>query len=95
MSVTATTPGSGTIAWHAISPDDALREQGVDPEQGLTAAEADARRAKYGPNKFAEAAHEPRLAAFVRQYADPMQIVLLVAGGISLFCPASSRPASS
>src|SRR5262249_42978244 len=35
---------------------------------------------KYGPNKFAEGETEPRWHAFVRQYNDPMQIVLLVAG---------------
>ena len=38
-----------------------------------------------GPNKFAEAAVEPRWRAFVRQYRDPMQIVLLVAGIGSLY----------
>ena len=43
-------------------------------------------RAQYGPNKFAEAPKEPRWQAFLRQYRDPMQIVLL-AGGISLFLP--------
>jgi len=31
-------------------------------------------------NKFAEAKSEPRWHAFIRQYRDPMQIVLLVAG---------------
>src|SRR4029077_1731339 len=41
----------------------------------------------YGANKFAEAATEPRLQAFLRQYKDPMQIVLLGAGILSLFLP--------
>ena len=35
---------------------------------------------RVGPNKFTETAVEPRWRAFVRQYRDPMQIVLLVAG---------------
>ena len=39
------------------------------------------------PNKFAEAEKEPRWRLFVRQYRDPMQIVLLVAGIVSLFLP--------
>ncbi len=74
-------------AWHGMSPDEVLREQGVDQASGLTSAEVASRRSRYGPNKFAEAPKEPRWRAFLRQYADPMQIVLLVAGGISLFLP--------
>src|SRR5213079_1078000 len=58
---------------------------GVDPGSGLSAAEAASRRASVGPNKFAEVAVEPRWRAFVRQYRDPMQIVLLVAGIGSLY----------
>ena len=46
-----------------------------------------ARRAKYGPNKFAAAEKEPTWRRFLRQYADPMQIVLLVAGIMCLFLP--------
>ena len=48
-------------------------------------AEAASRLASVGPNKFAETAVEPRWRAFVRQYRDPMQIVLLVAGIGSLY----------
>ena len=75
------------IAWHGLSTAAALERQGVTPEHGLTSAEVEARRAKFGPNKFAEAAKEPRWQAFVRQYKDPMQIVLLAAGVLSLFIP--------
>ena len=57
----------------------------VEPRAGLTSAEAAERRAQYGPNRFAEAKTEPRWHAFVRQYQDPMQIVLLVAGMISIY----------
>ena len=56
-----------------------------NPDSGLSAAEASSRLASVGPNKFAEAAVEPRWRAFVRQYRDPMQIVLLVAGIGSLY----------
>jgi Ca2+-transporting ATPase len=78
--------GSGT-AWHALSGADALKQLDTTVEAGLSSAEATSRLAKYGPNKFAEAPPEPRWQAFLRQYKDPMQIVLLVAGGISLFLP--------
>src|SRR4030095_13413280 len=66
---------------------DALAAQGVDPATGLTDAEVESRRATFGPNKFAEAPKEPRWQAFLRQYKDPMQIVLLIAGIVSLFIP--------
>ena len=80
-------PSDGTVTWHALTPQAALERQGVTVEHGLTQAEADARRAKYGPNKFAEPPKEPRWQAFLRQYRDPMQIVLLAAGVLSLFLP--------
>ena len=74
------------VAWHAVELAQVLALQEVDEHQGLTAAEAAARRERYGPNKLAEAPPEPRWKAFVRQYADPMQLVLLVAG-IGSFYP--------
>jgi Ca2+-transporting ATPase len=92
--MTVATPAAGapssavtTTAWHALSPEEALRQQGVDVEHGLTSAEADARRAKVGSNAFAEAKKVSKVQLFVRQYADPMQVVLLVAGVICLFLP--------
>jgi Ca2+-transporting ATPase len=66
--------------WHALPGNEVATTLEVDPTQGLTAAEAEARLGRYGPNRFAEAAPEPRWRAFARQYRDPMQIVLLVAG---------------
>ena len=90
--MTASTPTAGTappagVAWHALTPQEALAQQGVDLEKGLSPADADARRAKVGKNTFDQAKKVSRLQAFTRQYADPMQIVLLVAGVICLFLP--------
>jgi Ca2+-transporting ATPase len=75
------------VAWHSLSPAEALERLGVAVDHGLSSAEVTERRARYGPNKFAEAAKEPRWQAFARQYKDPMQIVLLAAGVVSLFLP--------
>ena len=69
-----------STAWWALSTEEALKQQGVSIEAGLSAAEVESRRAKFGPNKFADAPKEPRWQAFIRQYADPMQIVLLDRG---------------
>ncbi|HEY7603590.1 MAG TPA: cation-transporting P-type ATPase, partial [Gaiellaceae bacterium] len=66
--------------WHMLEAAEATSRLDVDPQRGLTAAEAAARLERYGPNKFAEATPEPRWRSFVRQYGDAMQIVLLVVG---------------
>ncbi len=79
--------GKPPTAWHALSVDDALAAQGVTVDQGLSTAEADKRRAAVGTNTFTEGQQESRFQAFLRQYQDPMQIVLVVAGVISLFLP--------
>ena len=84
---TASRPGATDTAWHALSVEDALAQQSVEVATGLSTAEVSARRAKYGSNKLTAAAREPRWQAFLRQYRDPMQIVLLAAGVISLFLP--------
>src|SRR3954453_24004411 len=74
-------------AWHAMTPAEVLAAQGVTQDAGLTDAEVTSRRAKFGENKFAETAKIPRWKSFLRQYSDPMQIVLLVAGIVSMFLP--------
>jgi Ca2+-transporting ATPase len=78
-------PVEETPTWHVLSREGVAKQLHVEPERGLTAAEAEERLRRYGPNKFAEAQPEPRWRAFVRQYDDPMQIVLLVAGVISIY----------
>ncbi len=66
--------------WFALTGEAVASELGVDEHAGLAPAEATKRLAQYGPNAFVAAETEPRWRAFVRQYRDPMQIVLLVAG---------------
>ena len=75
----APTPPADT-AWYELSGDAVAASMEVDPARGLTSEEAASRLEQYGPNKFAEAKSEPRWRAFERQYHDPMQVVLLVAG---------------
>jgi Ca2+-transporting ATPase len=66
--------------WFALAGEAVAQELGVDERTGLLPAEAATRLETYGPNAFVAAETEPRWRAFVRQYRDPMQIVLLVAG---------------
>jgi Ca2+-transporting ATPase len=78
-------PPSAPIPWHTLSVDETVKLQEVDERTGLTSAAASARLAEHGPNRIAAAATEPRWHAFLRQYADVMQIVLLVLGIGSLW----------
>ncbi|HET7235848.1 MAG TPA: cation-transporting P-type ATPase [Actinomycetota bacterium] len=71
------------IAWHAKDAADVARELDVDPERGLSAGEATERLAKHGPNRLAGAKKESGYKAFVRQYQDFMQIILLGAAVIN------------
>ena len=72
-------------AWHTLAADEVLRLTDVDAAHGLTTAEVEERTRRFGPNRFAAGETESRLHAFLRQYADPMQVVLLVAGIGSLY----------
>ena len=83
----STTPAQAQQAWHALAPEAVLEALSVDAAAGLATAEVDRRRATYGENRFAEAPREPRWRAFLRQYRDPMQLVLLGAGVVCLFLP--------
>ena len=73
------------VAWYALDGAKVTERLGVSPASGLSSDEVASRLASFGPNKFTETAVEPRWRAFVRQYRDPMQIVLLVAGIGSLY----------
>jgi Ca2+-transporting ATPase len=70
--------------WYRLSAEDACAELGVDPARGLSESQVVRRREEYGPNRLAEEAKEPGWRAFVRQYHDLMQLVLLGAAIISM-----------
>jgi len=63
--------------WYTMTPEAIGKELGVDPAKGLSAAEAKARLQKYGPNRLAEKKKKSGLQAFLEQYQDLMQFVLL------------------
>jgi len=71
-------------AWHTLAADEACARLDVDPAAGLDDAEVGRRRAQVGPNKLAEAEKEPGWHAFLRQYRDLMQLVLLGAAIVSI-----------
>ena len=82
--VTPITPEEKPADWYGLAADEVCRRLDVDPAVGLTAAEVADRRARYGPNKLAEEAKEPGWRAFLRQYEDLMQLVLVGAAVVSI-----------
>ena len=68
---------------HYLEQTDAvLRETGSSAE-GLSGAEAAARLEKNGKNKLVEGQKESLLRRFLKQLAEPMTIILIVAAVIS------------
>jgi Ca2+-transporting ATPase len=55
----------------------------VDVEQGLSTAEAQSRLESNGPNRLAEGKRESPVEAFLRQYQDFMQLILLGAAVVN------------
>jgi Ca2+-transporting ATPase len=86
--MTATTtqasPDDQTVDWYRLSGDEVCGRLNVDPTVGLSDAEVTSRRERYGPNKLAEEAKEPTWKAFLRQYRDLMQLVLVGAAVVSI-----------
>jgi Ca2+-transporting ATPase len=80
----ADTAAGGAVDWFRLSSEETCRRLGVDPTVGLSAAEVEQRRSQYGPNKLAEEAKEPPWKAFLRQYRDLMQLVLVGAAVVSI-----------
>ncbi|HET8651427.1 MAG TPA: HAD-IC family P-type ATPase [Gaiellaceae bacterium] len=71
--------------WYGLTAADACARLDVDPKRGLDTAEVERRRERYGTNRLAEAKKEPGWRAFLRQYRDLMQLVLLGAAIVSMF----------
>lgn len=85
--MTATIPQAAdesSVDWYALPADEVCRRLGVDPAVGLTDTEVAERRARYGSNKLAEQPPEPAWRAFLRQYKDLMQLVLVGAAVVSI-----------
>ncbi|SKC66665.1 cation-translocating P-type ATPase [Krasilnikoviella flava] len=81
--MTSTDPGPASVDPVSAEARDVARATGVDPDRGLAAEEARSRLASHGRNELAARAREPGWRAFVRQYEDFMQIVLLVAAAVN------------
>ena len=81
MSDAATTELAQTTrprpSWYGMDARAVTQQLEVDPDRGLSAGEAAERLRTHGPNKLAGAKKESGFHAFLRQYQDFMQIILL------------------
>lgn len=76
-------PTQTQVKWYSMTPEAAARQLNVDLAQGLTTAEAQQRLQQYGPNKLSGKQKEPGWQAFLRQYKDFMQILLVATAVVS------------
>ena len=70
--------------WYGLTTEAVAQQLKVDPAKGLSAAEAQQRLQQYGANVLAGKKKEPGWQAFLRQYKDFMQWILLGAAALSL-----------
>ena len=66
---------------HALSSDQVLQHLQCDGTDGLTDAEAECRRLAVGPNRMVAAPPRPLPLRFLQQFDNPLQLMLLLAGG--------------
>ncbi|HRL11030.1 MAG TPA: cation-translocating P-type ATPase [Aggregatilineales bacterium] len=71
--------------WHMLDADAAAQRLGVDPVRGLTAADAQKRLEKYGPNVLTDSGGVSFWKVLGEQLTDPMVLILLGAALISIF----------
>jgi P-type Ca2+ transporter type 2C len=68
--------------WHSVSGEAVMIA--LDSRGGLTAAEVEARRRKYGRNELPEPKRRGVALTFVRQFLNPLIYLLLAAAGVSV-----------
>src|SRR6478609_137901 len=85
MTTEQATPGAASPTIDPVRSDAGQVAQafGGAPEAGLSATEARSRLESMGANRLSETAKESGLKAFLRQYQDFMQVILLVAAVVN------------
>jgi len=84
MLETGTNSATQLLDAYALDASAVASRLDVDPTSGLSDDQARTRLASIGPNRLAAAKKESPVQAFLRQYRDVMQIILLAAAAISL-----------
>ena len=79
-----TTATDTQTKWYTLTAEAAAKQLQVDPAKGLSTAEAQQRLQQYGANELAAKKKESSLQAFLRQYQDFMQILLVGAAVVNI-----------
>ncbi|MDR2035714.1 MAG: cation-translocating P-type ATPase [Coriobacteriales bacterium] len=70
--------------WTSISPAEALQQLAVDQTVGLSTPEITRRTAEHGRNEYTKTKQDSIALMVLRQFKDVANIILLLAGGLSL-----------
>jgi P-type Ca2+ transporter type 2C len=76
---TRSTSAGGQDGFYRVTPEQVAQSLEVDVQKGLSSAQVTERLSRFGPNRLEEKEAEPGWKAFLRQYNDLMQIVLVAA----------------
>ena len=71
-------------SWYSMPGQAAVERLGTNPERGLDADEVTRRLERYGRNELATEPPPSRWVVARGQFANPMNIMLLIVGGASL-----------
>jgi Ca2+-transporting ATPase len=77
-------PSPPGACWYALSPEDVSTKLHVDPAAGLSAAKAAELLQTNGPNALPAEKTRPGWRRFLDEYKSYMQIILVIAGAVSL-----------
>jgi Ca2+-transporting ATPase len=86
MAMVTVAPETTAVAqrWYAVEPAQLATELGVDPDSGLSTAEAASRLARDGPNELPAEQPPSAIRRFLAQYTSYMQLILVGAAVVSL-----------
>ena len=76
--------GAATQSWYALVADDVAKQLGVDPPRGSPRRRPPSCCRRTGPTRCPPRSRSPGWRRFLDQYRSYMQIILLVAGVVSL-----------
>ncbi|MFO7548683.1 MAG: cation-translocating P-type ATPase [Acidimicrobiia bacterium] len=79
-----TSPATIASPWWAREAADVAVEFATDIDAGLSATDAEAHLAEYGPNELEEEPRRPGWLMFLAQFANTMIVVLLIAAAITV-----------
>jgi len=74
-----------TLPWHALPASVVLRALDSDANSGLSATEAAARLARFGPNIITARKGRPWWLSLILQFHAPLVYILIVAGAVTLY----------